>query len=216
MAVYLPFRSDPAGLDGFELSAARLRCESTQRISHWCAILRGPPSVPFGGGWQYISRSDLILLDLMDLSFPQRAYAVNQLKESLTGAQFSAGLHLYLLVADGSIYPVPGLGGDQLDQAIAKVNRVRPMDVKADPVERFKTTYSALDSMSQELARFPGSKQLLWITDGIPSTMRMVHGWMDLTPRSRQLAAQFNRGDIVVYTLDPSLILGNLERAGRA
>src|ERR1035438_1910647 len=157
-----------------------------------------------------------ILLDLMDLSFPQRAYAVNQLKESLTGAQFSAGLHLYLLVADGSIYPVPGLGGDQLDQAIAKVNRVRPMDVKADPVERFKTTYSALDSMSQELARFPGSKQLLWITDGIPSTMRMVQGWMDLTPRLRQLAAQFNRGDIVVYTLDPSLILGTLNRDGLA
>ena len=88
------------------------------------------------------------------------------------------------------------------------------MDLRADPVERFKTVYSALDSMGQEMARFPGPKQLLWITNGVPSSMKMVQGWMDLKPRLFQLAAQFNRGDIAVYTLDPSLILGTLNRDG--
>ena len=64
--------------------------------------------------------------------------------------------------------------------------------------------------MSQELARFPGPRQLLWITYGIPSSMKMTEGWIDLKPRLRQLAAQFVHGGIAVYTLDPGLILGTL------
>jgi hypothetical protein len=94
------------------------------------------------------------------------------------------------------------------------VSGVRPLDISADQVERFKAIYSALDSMSQELARFPGPKQMLWITYGIPSSMKMTEGWMDLKPRLLQLAAQFVRGGIAVYTLDPGLLLGTLNRDG--
>jgi VWFA-related protein len=154
-----------------------------------------------------------VLLDLMDLSFQQRNVAVNQLREALGGAEASVPFHLYLLVSNGGLYPVQGIGR-QLDQALQKVSGVRPLDISADRVERFKTIYSALDSMSQELARFPGPKQLLWITYGIPSSMKMVEGWVDLKPRLLQLAALFDRGDIAVYTLDPGLILGTLNRDG--
>jgi VWFA-related protein len=154
-----------------------------------------------------------VLLDLMDLSFQQRNAAANQLRDALGGAEASAPFHLYLLVSNGGLYPVQGIGR-QLDQALRKVNGVRPLDISADRVERFKTIYSALDSMTQELARFPGPKQLLWITYGIPSSMKMVEGWVDLKPRLLQLAAQFDRGDIAVYTLDPGLILGTLNRDG--
>jgi VWFA-related protein len=143
-----------------------------------------------------------ILLDLMDLSFVQRNAAANQLRESLGNSEASAPFHLYLLVSNGGLYPVQGIG-KQLDQALQKVSGVRPLDISADQVERFRTIYSALDSMSQELARFPGPKQLLWITYGIPSSMKMIEGWMDLKPRLRQLAAQFVHGGIAVYTLDP-------------
>jgi VWFA-related protein len=154
-----------------------------------------------------------ILLDLMDLSFAQRNAAANQLRESLGTSEASAPFHLYLLVSNGGLYPVPGIG-KQLDQALQKVSGVRPLDISADQVERFKAIYSALDSMSQELARFPGPKQLLWITYGIPSSMKMTEGWIDLKPRLRQLAAQFVHAGIAVYTLDPGLILGTLNREG--
>jgi VWFA-related protein len=154
-----------------------------------------------------------ILLDLMDLSFAQRNAVANQVRESLGNSLASAPFHLYLLVSDGGLYPVQGTG-KQLDQALQKVSGVRPLDINADQLERFRATYSALDSMSQELARFPGPKQLLWITYGIPSSMKMTEGWMDLKPRLRQLAAQFVRGGIAVYTLDPGLILGTLNRDG--
>jgi VWFA-related protein len=154
-----------------------------------------------------------ILLDLMDLSFVQRNAAAFQLRESLGNSEASAPFHLYLLVSNGGLYPVQGIG-KQLDQALQKVSGMRPLDISADKVERFRTIYSALDSMSQELARFPGPKQLLWITYGIPSSMKMIEGWMDLKPRLRQLAAQFVHGGITVYTLDPGLILGTLNRDG--
>ncbi|MGD0295993.1 MAG: VWA domain-containing protein [Bryobacteraceae bacterium] len=152
-----------------------------------------------------------VLLDLMDLSFQQRNAAANQLKEALADAEGS--LHLYLLVSNGGLYPVQGTA-PQLDRALQKVSGVRPLDITANPVERFKTIYSALDSMSQELVRFPGPKQLLWITYGIPSNMKMVEGWVDLKPRLLQLAALFDRGGISVYTLDPGLVLGTLNRDG--
>ena len=157
--------------------------------------------------------SVFILLDLMDLSFAQRNVAANQLRESLGDPEGSAPFHLYLLVSNGGLYPVQGIG-KQLDQALQKVSGVRPLDISADKVERFRTIYSALDSMSQELARFPGHKQMLWITYGIPSSMKMIEGWMDLKPRLLQLAAQFVQGGIAVYTLDPGLILGTLNREG--
>ena len=155
----------------------------------------------------------VILLDLLDLSFQERNAEVNQMRESLAGAEATSRLHLYLLTADGGLYPVQGIG-KQLNQALQKANGARRADLKTDPVERFKTVYSGLDSMSQELLRFPGPKQLLWITYGIPSSMKMVEGWVDLKPRLLQLAAKFDRGDIAVYTLDPGLILGTLNRDG--
>jgi VWFA-related protein len=155
----------------------------------------------------------IVLLDLMDLSFVQRNAAANQVRESLGNSEASAPFHLYLLVSNGGLYPVQGIG-KQLDQALQKVSGVRPLDISADQVERFRAIYSALDSMSQELARFPGPKQMLWITYGIPSSMKMTEGWMDLKPRLLQLAAQFVHGGIAVYTLDPGLILGTLNRDG--
>ena len=82
-----------------------------------------------------------ILFDVMDLSFQQRGFATNQLQDSLAGVPLSARLCLYLLTADGGVYPVytlrgseappPALGdaswiehvGPLLDQALRRVPR---------------------------------------------------------------------------------------------
>jgi hypothetical protein len=62
----------------------------------------------------------VILLDLLDLSFQERNAEVNQMRESLAGAEATSRLHLYLLTVDGGLYPVQGIG-KQLDQALQKV-----------------------------------------------------------------------------------------------
>ena len=174
----------------------------------------------------------VILFDLLDLNFQQSGFEAEQLRKSFAGMTTSAPLYLYVLVANGSLYPVHALPGANapptaddaawiqhasplLNQALRKVNQARAVEFIAHPEQRFRVTYSALDSMQQEMSRFPGRKQLLWITDGIPSSVRLLgQGWVDLAPRLRQLAAQFNRGGIAIYTLDPSLALATLSRDG--
>jgi VWFA-related protein len=155
----------------------------------------------------------IVLLDLMDLNFQQRGAASNQVRQSLSGLPASTPLHLYLLTESGGIYPVKDVGRD-LDEALQKVNQLRPQDIRVDPVEHFKATYAALESAGQEAERFPGPKQLLWITFGIRSSIRTAGGWVDLSSRLRQLAAEFNRAGISIYTLDPGLTLGTLSRDG--
>jgi len=173
----------------------------------------------------------VILFDLLDLNFQQAGYEAGQLRKSLAAMTTSEPLYLYVLVGNGTLYPVhavpasdaPRLAGNaewienagpSLKQVLEKVSRARSVEFISHPDQRFKATYSVLDSVRQELSRIHGRKQLLWITDGIPSSIRFFEGWVDLAPRLRQLGAQFNRDEIAIYTLDPSLALGTLNRDG--
>jgi VWFA-related protein len=145
----------------------------------------------------------------------------------------SGSLYLYLLTANGGVYPVHPLSppgenhrgvddslwirdsGALLEEALEKTNQVHSAVLRSHPAERFKLTYSALASMAEQLSRSSGQKQLLWITYGIPSQIRFTgQGWVDLTPSLRQLAAQFTLADTMIYTLDPSLRFASLNRDG--
>lgn len=175
----------------------------------------------------------VILLDLMNLSYEQRTFAVQRLRESLDRMHSSGPLYVYLLATNGKVYPVHSLAPDNanrpevddsswnqdpgslLEQALKRVNQVHSAVLRSHPSERFKATYFALSSMEQELSRSSGRKQLLWITYGIPGQLRFAgQGWVDLTPTLRQLAALFNEAGTSIYTLDPSLRLATLNRDG--
>jgi VWFA-related protein len=128
----------------------------------------------------------VILLDLLDLSFQQAGYEAEQLRQAFVGVTASGPIYLYLLAGNGTLYPVQGIPGTDapriadeaawiehagplLNQALKRVAMTRATEFLHNPPERFKATYSVLDSMRQELSRIHGRKQLLWITDGIPS-----------------------------------------------
>ncbi len=156
------------------------------------------------------TRDLVVLLDLMNLTLTQRGFMINRLNESLVDVKPPP--RIYLFAADGRLFPVRD-AGSRLDQALKKVTQVPPVDARY-VIEGFRTTYSAMDSLNQELARFPGRKLLLWITDGIPISIHDAAEWMDMKPRLRELAARFNRGDVAVYALNPSLLLANADREG--
>ncbi len=175
----------------------------------------------------------VILLDLLDLNFQQAGYEAQQLQKTLASLTDYGVLYLYVLVANGNLYPVhalPGVNapaptaddaawiehaGPLLNQALQKVNQARSIEFIAHPEERFRVTFSALESLEQSMARLQGRKQLLWITDGIPSSIRLTgQGWVNFAPSLRQLGAQFVGANIAIYTLDPSLALGTLSRDG--
>ena len=93
-----------------------------------------------------------------------------------------------------------------------KVNQLKPEDLRASsPVflsARFKVTSHALDEMRALMATSRGPKELLWITYGIPSNIRLAGGtWFDGTPFLRQLGTSFVQSDITVYTADPGMNL---------
>ncbi|HTQ54571.1 MAG TPA: VWA domain-containing protein [Bryobacteraceae bacterium] len=166
----------------------------------------------------------VILFDLLNSSFDSRGAVLNMMKTALRRLPSGDPLYLYLLVEDGSLYAVHGLAGDQaagagsggwprdaesaLDDAMRKVNQVKPQDFRAaSPIalpSRFDATCKALEDMRTRMEEMPGSKALLWVTYGFPSQIRMAgQGWWDGGPLLRQVGSRFLESRISIYTADP-------------
>lgn len=169
----------------------------------------------------------VILFDLMNANLNSRGAIWNYLKTSLTNSPPAGPVYLYLLVADGSLYPVRALPGaevapemsDQpwsagiaslLDKAMHQVSQLKPHEIEVSPLARFQATFRALDDLRVRMDALPGPKELLWATYGVRSAIRLVgHGWWDGAPVLRGLGARFVRSDVTVYTADPAT---NLDR----
>jgi VWFA-related protein len=182
----------------------------------------------------------VILFDLLNSSFSSRGEVWELMKRSLVHLPSSGNLYLYLLVDDGSLYAVHPLGHAEaaqdakaaaanwvenitaeLDDAMHKTSQLRPQDFRRDsPVgisARFNATTHALDEMRIRMAPLAGTKELLWITYGIPSTIPLLgHQYWDAVPTLRQLGTRFRQDGIVVYSADPGMNLARdiLQRDG--
>jgi VWFA-related protein len=165
-------------------------------------------------------RALVVLCDLMNSIENSRGAVWEAMKTSLAHMPASDSLYLYLLVEDGSLYPVHPLSAAPgepwtedavalLDVAMNKVNQLKPVDLRFNPSERFNTTVRALDDMRAEMAALHGPKELLWVTHGTPSSIHYAGGWVDGAPILQQLGARFVQSEIAVYTADPGM---NLER----
>jgi len=177
-----------------------------------------------------------MLFDLLNAGETSRGAVWNAIKTSLAHMQTVGPVFLYLLAPDGSLYPVHALPaapaaqgvadaswpkdpGSLIDAAMEKVNQLKPLEFRAaSPTaldERFKATYSALDDMRGRMAVLRGTKELLWVTYGIPSTIHFWdHTWFYGAPYLQRLGDRFVRSDITVYTADPAINLehGMLDR----
>jgi VWFA-related protein len=181
-------------------------------------------------------RPVVILFDLLNSSETSRGAIWNAIKAPLAHVQSSGPVFLYLLAPDGSLYPVHALPaaplaegvadaswpkdtGALMDAAMQKVTQLKPLEFRATSPsslqERFKATYTALDDMRARMSVLRGSKELLWITYGIPSTIQFVdRTWFYGAPYLQQLGGRFVRSEITVYTADPGVSLerGILDR----
>lgn len=168
-------------------------------------------------------RALVILFDMMNSNQEARGAVWNALKTSVAHLPASDHLYLYLLVEDGSLYPVHGLSdsavsnaswmqhvGPLLDAAMNKENQMKPHEIKVLQPARFNTTIQALGEMRSKMADLAGRKELPWITYGIPSSIHYPgRGWFDCSPVLRQIGAQFVQSNIAIYTADPGV---NLDR----
>ena len=161
----------------------------------------------------------LILFDLLNERFSTRGTSANQMVRELGNMETADGLFLYMLTVDGHLYPVHGLAGTEgdaghsqappwtgqikplMDAAMRAVTRVRPVEI--DVNVRVLMTLNALDEVAAQLVAFPGRKNIVWITDGIPIALgpqRSDTGdFVDFTPQLRLLSEQFDRSGAALY-----------------
>jgi VWFA-related protein len=165
----------------------------------------------------------VILFDLLNSNLDSRGASWEAIKTSLAHLPSTDSLYLYLLVNDGSLYPVhdvkdaPGAAwindvGPLLDAAMRKVTQVKPADFRASsPASvpaQFNASCKALDEMRARMSVLPGSKELLWVTYGFPSAINLAdRGWWDGGATLRQLGARIVQSGITIYTVDPGISL---------
>jgi hypothetical protein len=97
-----------------------------------------------------------------------------------------------------------------VDDAMAATSQLRPRGIPI--VKQIDDTYLALANLGAQMARFPGRKSLVWITNGVPIQLRMSSGqFFDYTPMLARLSDSLKDAGIAVYpvSISDQNILGN-------
>jgi VWFA-related protein len=129
-------------------------------------------------------------------------------------------LYLYVLAPNGGVYavhPIPDKPTEidartppwssqaktLLDKVIQKVNQLRTADMRDIDV-RTQASLQNVEGLAALLARFPGRKNFIWVTHGVPD----VSYWNDYTADIAKLGTKLNWADIAVYTVQQSATEG--------
>jgi VWFA-related protein len=135
-------------------------------------------------------------------------------------------VYIYFLTNKGElapVHPLPGSGEElraaadpspaelraELDKAIQEFQGFRTRD---DLSVRIDTTFRALEMLSAKMAALAGRKNLIWVTEGIPLTVRTgPTGRVDFTPQVRSLSELAAQSQIAMYTVDQTVGVGTSE-----
>lgn len=171
-----------------------------------------------------IPHATVILLDLLNERLTTSAYASHELTKYLQSLESADYLYLYMLTVDGRVFPVRGLDAEQpagnpqwtkdskriIEQATNAVVHARP--IYQDIGTRIEWTFNALSALGGALARVPGRKNIVWITDGIPIELGPIRSGtgdvVDFTSAVRQLSLAFERFQIAIYPVQ-MIMLGS-------
>jgi VWFA-related protein len=188
--------------------------------------LAAPP-----GSHQDTSRSTpphtvVILFDLLNANISYRGYGMDEIEKSMQKLESSDNVYLYLITSNGALYPVRGLPGPDADQnpvdgpwtrqikprldaAVQAVFGFKPVDERV-PAQRVEATYHALDLMGLQLSPLPGRKDVIWITHGVPITVRLINNDQpyDFTPELHRLATKLDRAGVTINTVDQGDAVG--------
>jgi len=185
-------------------------------------------------GRENVPRATMILFDLLNERFATRGGTANRLTHDLEPLESADYVYLYCLTLEGRLIPVHGLPGPDtgapptggapwtrqikplLDRAMRSFSTLRPVD-DLDPIYRTQLTYAALNAAANELARAPGRKSLVWVTDGVPIELgpnRTIDGQpVDFTPQLRQMTETFDRAGVSIYPAR-QVMMGSPESMG--
>ncbi len=159
------------------------------------------------------THATLILFDLLNETVGERGHAASELIHFLQPLNAASDLYLYLLTTDNVVYPVRGLAdaypGESavpwtsrirplLDAALRQAVSIRPPN--SPPVSQvFRFPDRALNTLTMELSRIPGRKNIVWITGG-GGGGRIPLG------NIREYAEYLVRSDVAIYPVPQTLV----------
>ncbi len=165
-------------------------------------------------------RPTLIVLDLLNARMSDRARAVNEIGHTVQELESTDELYLYVLAPNGGVYavhPIPDKPTKSdaqtppwssqvkalLDKTTRQVNQLRTADMRDIDV-RTQASLQNVEGLAALLARFPGRKDFIWVTHGVPE----ISYWNDYTADIARLGTKLNWADIAVYTVQQSTTEG--------
>jgi len=163
----------------------------------------------------------LLLLDRWNERLITTAVAWTELSQAVKKLENPDGVYVYVLTNHGDLLPVRPIPATEaeahaesqvssaqlaamLDDAVKKMQGFRSVD-ELDPFLRFNTTFKALGAIGQQLATLRGRKNLIWLTHGVPLTVRLPGtDWKDFTPQVRAYTVAAAQAGVAIYTVDQS------------
>src|SRR5271156_4589386 len=131
----------------------------------------------------------VILLDRWNETAVTAASAWIDIGEALKHVETAENIFIYFLTNHGELVAVnalPPADADlrsqptltpeelrsRLDQAVRNTSGLRSVDA-IDPIKRANTTLKALETLAAAMAAVNGRKDLIWVTHGIPLSIRL-------------------------------------------
>jgi VWFA-related protein len=172
-----------------------------------------------GGSSGTLVRPLVILFDLLNANLSNRGFGKDEIERALEHMEASDFVYLYLLTNSGDLYPVhpvPSRTAEtapdttpwtaqirpMLEDAVNKVYGLRPVDESQVGI-RIESTYKALDLIASVIGPIPGPKNIIWITHGVPTIVRLRGGEpYDYSPRLQRLATAIDRAGISITVVN--------------
>ncbi|MFZ5926776.1 MAG: VWA domain-containing protein [Acidobacteriota bacterium] len=166
-----------------------------------------------------------VLFDLFNLMQNNRLDSFQRVEAGLPRLASSSHVYLYLLNLDGTLEPLVAAqdekgnmlappadwhkNASKLLQKYAKnLGRTRPAGILQEDV--VKKTYVALETVARHLGAFPGVRDLVWITDGVPNvfdTRQQCSGdWMECALYVPHLAVTLDNAGVAVHPLSYGIL----------
>ncbi len=177
------------------------------------------PGVVTSRAGQSAPGTTVIFLDLLNELQVNRLEAVRKFEKALPAMATGDGVYLYVLNLDGVLESlVPMQDGAKilaapkdwhknatalLDKTTKGLARPRPAGLLQEDV--VKKTYVALETVATQLAAFPGARDILWVTDGVPSVANprtpCSGDWVECSLYVPHLVVTLERAGVAVNTL---------------
>ena len=193
-----------------DLAAGDIRIKEDGKSRPVATLRFQPPSGP-----------TVVLVDRWNERVATSGSAWTSVRSGLQAVQPGDGVYLYFLDTHGvmgQVRPLPKPGDSRkefeptssqliagFDEVVKAAPGFRDVDSQ-DPVLRETVTFRALNALIVQMAQFPGRKNLLWVTHGVPLTTKTLDGgFLDITAQLRSFGAAVAQSQVAIYAVDESL-----------